>query len=179
MPPVVNPTLPALNVYIRVRGLMAAGTPSEAAMGSARCEKRPRSTSSRGGGRVDADALRDYDDCHLGEKCIFDHSCTRKHRPNSDRGGGGEREGTNSSANGGGGGTPRVGRGLDERRTAAPSRQRRQCCWEQRGERALQQVATKHTHLFFRTRGSFRLHESSRKPVARSPRGRGPGGGLV
>ena len=85
-------------------------------MGSARCEKRPRSTSSRGGGRVDADALRDYDDCHLGEKCIFDHSCTRKHRPNSDRGGGGGRGGVNSSSNGRGGeggGTTGGGRSKD------------------------------------------------------------------
>ena len=158
---------------------MAARPPFETWTGSARGGTRPRSTWSRGGGRGECYSSRDYGVCHIGANCILNYSATKKHRPNSDRGGGGEREGTNSSANGGGGGTPRVGRGLDERRTAAPSRQRRQCCWEQRGERALQQVATKHTHLFFRTRGSFRLHESSRKPVARSPRGRGPGGGLV
>ena len=59
MPPVVKPIWPALSAYIRCGELMAERTPAAAATGSARDEKRPRSSSSRGGGRGECYALRD------------------------------------------------------------------------------------------------------------------------
>ena len=59
MPPVVKSTWPALSAYIRGGELMAARALSAASTGSARGEKRPRLTPSRGGGRDECYALRD------------------------------------------------------------------------------------------------------------------------
>ena len=92
---------------------MAARARPAAATGSARGEKRPRSTSSQGNARGECFTFRDQGFCDFGATCIFDHSTPKKRRTNLDHGRGGGRGGANSSGNGAGGDTPSGGLGKD------------------------------------------------------------------